>query len=605
MNKLGKYIVIESWPNVDKTLYINKLIDYFASKKKLTNHLESLHQYNDPIISALNKIEAESNKPINFLTNLYLYLSVQNQALLEIERNLNKNITSIVENNYVNLLSQIYGKYYVSDDYDKYIDLIINNENYNKIDTFIFLDFDDEYLAKKISNKNYIKNMRLFIAKEISDYKVNVIRMSGDLDKDLQKIVRLINNSNKPTLSKSLNIKIKMEYKKIKSINIYNLGSLSLNTSQSIKTNNTHQFSHLIEINKISNLLADNLINNQNIIGINAHKVNPLSDLYIPTELNGKIKMEYIKTMDVIFERFVSLTKMLGQQKNTDNELITNSLTKILPLASSTKIHLLINQGKIKRLIEFLSSENTLEAKTIIEDLAYYFGSAKTNLKEIHQKVQLSQKNITLLTNNLLGNKYDSFDNKNVILINSWPKNEFNAIENLAYKYTNLSSKLIKTIFSKYDYDQNIKLLDNYISNDVYIQESIENFLYEFEVLLSNQSLNQLISLCPKIEFISQPKSLRFGFSYPSILKNEKHIDLFEQNYSDSLKLNSLLIKNTTEEVSNYSILYGHISRTRIKISLSDIKRINQLDIIDEELIKCLSEMTSQIKLIHPNVLKS
>lgn len=354
---------------------------------------------------------------------------------------------------------------------------------------------------------------------------------------------------------------------------------------------------------------------------------------YIPQNLKPAIKKKYISTMNIIFNRYSEILPKITNYLERSSSVLKKDRDKawknaikaqacdlartILPVATQSTVGLFMSAQAVENLIQRLASDSLPEANLIGQKI---LNEARKIMPVFLERADMpdrggakiaylanTTKAMKLLTENLIGTKYEDHQFENVSLVSYSPKNELEIIPDLLYEHSSLSLEKLKIITSNWSYDQKTSVFKTYIGERLNRRQkpgrALEKINYHFDIMCDYGIFRDIQRHRMVNDLEWQTLTPRYGFNTPSIIEQAGLTDFYEKNFYDSLDLNSLLVEAGYSIEAQYAVLLGHKMRFKVSYNARQAFHIHELRTTPQGhpgYRKLVLEMHQKIKDVHP-----
>lgn len=187
---------------------------------------------------------------------------------------------------------------------------------------------------------------------------------------------------------------------------------------------------------------------------------------------------------------------------------------------------------------------------------------------------------------NLLPVKTDLNRAMSLQLIHAEPRNEFDILTSLAYKYTNQPTNELQNEINNLIYEKKAMLLQNLKKSSDGVETN-----YIFEGIVKVQ---ELLPLCGEVgvNLDIQPLTPFYGYDIEEGLVSTEAEEVAQKSYDLSLKLFSSLQEAGYSDIASNALLLGHFCRAKINITFTGLLSLKARNLsISESLISQAANM--------------
>ncbi|TAH32185.1 hypothetical protein EYC59_06105 [Candidatus Saccharibacteria bacterium] len=303
---------------------------------------------------------------------------------------------------------------------------------------------------------------------------------------------------------------------------------------------------------------------------------------HIPAELKGKVRSQYIRTMNQLFENYRTVKTAVQQytEKSPNNYSggeIEASLQQLLPLAATYTVN--------------------LPAGTFTVPQDTYAEAVATGLAQ--QQTPPKDTGLQTLIDELLPPNYTP-TGQAVQLVRYSPRNELDLTLDVVYPRTDLSFETLENTISFWSYEQKVNALATGLQTAR--AETLANAYYSFDLTTSFASVQALRSLSTLAASTHQTYTPRLGYDVPKLVEDAGVADTYEQCFDLSLELHSAIYAAKGAALAQYAVLHGH--NVREKLTLSADSMLGLLAATTRQnnpaLQHLIRQMHEQITEVHP-----
>jgi dTMP kinase len=210
---------------------------------------------------------------------------------------------------------------------------------------------------------------------------------------------------------------------------------------------------------------------------------------FVPENLKGKFRQDYISTMDKIFDLYSSIVRELteyvrresdtpakerdGAWKGATRAQACDAVRPVLPVATKSTVGLFVSGQALESLIMNLMSDDLLEAQTTGQALLKEGRKVIPMYLERADKPERGGANIAYRANTkkavkrlakaYLPDNYAISSGEDVTLVDYWPKNELLLVADMLYEHSNMPLEDIETNVNGWNYDKKIEVFKAYM----------------------------------------------------------------------------------------------------------------------------------------------
>lgn len=335
---------------------------------------------------------------------------------------------------------------------------------------------------------------------------------------------------------------------------------------------------------------------------------------YIPEALKGKVRSQYIRTMNQQFsaysELFASLSAHLRTIAGTpkpkrdaawEERLATKTrqlLQPILPLAATTSVQIAADR-KDALLTEFESDplaelQNTGRQLVSDDRSSQSISSALSSANTTTTGDKNSANTPEQLANEFLPAGY-TFATNPVTLVEYYPRNELDLVAELLYPYSDLPLQTLRSEVTGWPYERKIAAITSAVLPLVKAGKPFTGSSYTFDLLTDYATYRSLRHNGFGTATARQGLSPRYGYTTSRIIEDAGLSGQIDNCFDRSLELYSALQSSGQPDLVSYALLMGHQVRWRTTCTLDKVTQLHSS-------IRFASEMLEKIAEVHPLV---
>jgi dTMP kinase len=359
---------------------------------------------------------------------------------------------------------------------------------------------------------------------------------------------------------------------------------------------------------------------------------------FVPDYLESNVKKQYIKAMDTIFELYSGIVHKLTEHirnisnvpenerdnawQNATRAQACDAARNALPVATTSTTGVYASAQELESMIIHLLSDPLLEAQQVGHDLLL---EARKVLDVFLERVDIPErggaltaykanttKQVSDLAKELLSSKHASSDNKDVSLVDYWPKNELLLIPDMLYEHTNLPLDQIQAEVNKWPYSKKLEVFKTYMGERLNRRHrpgrALEKAHYSWDIMCDYGIFRDLQRHRMVDDLSWQSLTPRFGYELPQIIEDANLIEQYEACFDISLKLYSLMQKTGYELEAQYATLLGHRMRWKVTYNAREAFHIHELRTGPQGhpgYRKLVLEMHHKLAEVHPLIAES
>lgn len=312
---------------------------------------------------------------------------------------------------------------------------------------------------------------------------------------------------------------------------------------------------------------------------------------FIPTNLKGSLRKDYIKIMDQIFTLYSQLVRDLanyvreksGEPKDklertawmgATRAQACDAIRTVLPVATKSTVGFFGSAQATESLILHLLSENLLEHRStgisilketrkVIPAFLERTDHPERGMAMVYYRIN-TRENLQGIVKDL---NHKSLDSKEVSLVDYWPKNEMDLIPEMLYSETNLPLNELRKKTDKLSKKKQEEIFKAYMGKRLNRRHkpgrAMEKPHYQWEITADYGTFRDLQRHRVVDQFEWQNLTVDYGYEVPNLVKEAGMEKIFRKCFSLSEKLYQKMIKGRFKEEAQYATLFGHKMRYR------------------------------------------
>jgi thymidylate kinase len=307
---------------------------------------------------------------------------------------------------------------------------------------------------------------------------------------------------------------------------------------------------------------------------------------YIPAELTGKVRSQYIRSFNQIFDTYsamvTSLKEFISHANRPESEAY-DMLRNVLPVAAT----------------------GTLDVPPSQLPLTLPQALPETKQLGKHAVADTRPSVLTSLANNLLPPVFAA-ESDAAALTRFTPRNELDLVCSIMLGYSDIPTKQLDTRVAHWTYQQKVDIFTTYCRDAP--RAALEEARYNFDIITPVTALHTLLAK-PYLQGIQwQIITPRLGYDVPKLIEEAGLADDYEHCFDLSLELASALHDAKGPVVAQYAALQGH--KVRWNCSLSGhqafelVRELTSLQRADDT-PQPLQQIFEKIAEVHPLLAKA
>lgn len=181
-------------------------------------------------------------------------------------------------------------------------------------------------------------------------------------------------------------------------------------------------------------------------------------------------------------------------------------------------------------------------------------------------------------------------------LIHYWPRNEFDLLPDMLYRYGELSYRDLRNQAGQWSYQQKTGAFKKYLRGKQ--SDALEQASYTLELLVDYDSLLKLRS--HGVVDQHQPLTPRYGYAVPERLEAAGLTEAFEACFDTSLSLHSRLQAAGLATEAQFATLLGHKLRAVLTLTAKQLLELCAPDAAEPSLQPILADLCGLVAEVHP-----
>jgi dTMP kinase len=354
---------------------------------------------------------------------------------------------------------------------------------------------------------------------------------------------------------------------------------------------------------------------------------------FVPENLKGKVRKEYIESMNKLFDQYSKMVRQLTEyvrkesgtpQKDRDvawkgatRAQACDAIRPVLPTATKSTVGIYASGQALESLIMHLMSDELVEAQVTGQELLREGRKVLSMYLERADKPERGGANIAYRANtrkavkklakSYLPDNYYLSGTEDVTLVDYWPKNELALVPEMVYEFSNMPLNDITENVSKWNYDQKLEIFNAYMGERLNRRHkpgrALEKTHYSWDIFCDYGVFRDLQRHRMVDDLEWQVLTPRFGYEIPKLVEEAGLSDEFEKCFEISLKLYSLLQAAGLENEAQYAVLLGHKMRWKVMFNAREAFHLLELRSTPQGhpgYRKIVKKMHEKISEVHP-----
>jgi dTMP kinase len=353
---------------------------------------------------------------------------------------------------------------------------------------------------------------------------------------------------------------------------------------------------------------------------------------YIPPELKGKVRSQYIRGMNQIFELYSSMVKAItehvrkasatpekerdGAWRAATKAQACDAIRGALPLAYTGTVGIYASGQAIESLIMHLLSDDLPEARTVGQRLLEEGRKVMPVFLERADKPDRggatiayranTYANVRRLATELLPTNYSDVTEP-VQLTSYTVRNELDIVADILYEHSDLPLEQIQAEIAKWPYERKIDVFTAYMGERLNRRHrpgrALEKIHYSFDLVTGYGVFKDLQRHRMVDDLNWQMFSPRLGYNVPKLVEQAGLVEPYEQCFELSLALHSNLHAKYGPLFAQYAVLQGHNVRWKVTLNAREAFQMFELRSSPQghpAYRRVVQQMHAKIAEIHP-----
>lgn len=358
---------------------------------------------------------------------------------------------------------------------------------------------------------------------------------------------------------------------------------------------------------------------------------------FIPPELKGKIRSQYIRTMNQIFDNYSELVADMtdfirknssvpkveqdGAWRAATKAQACDAVRDLLPLATKATVGIFASGQALESLIMHLLSDELPEARSTGEALLVEGRKVVPVFLEradkpdrggafIAYRANTRQK-LHQLAADLLPRNHTAPE-KGVSLVSYTHHNEIDIVADMLYEHSDLSLDELQQEVSSWPYDKKLEVFNAYMGERLNRRHrpgrALEKIHYNFDMVVPYSVFKDLQRHRMVDDQAWQEFTPRLGYDVPKLVEEAGLSDRYEKCFDLSLELHSALHAAKGSLIAQYAVLQGHYIRWKITLNAREAFQMLELRSSPQghpAYRKVAQQMQASIAEVHPLIAHS
>lgn len=353
---------------------------------------------------------------------------------------------------------------------------------------------------------------------------------------------------------------------------------------------------------------------------------------YVPEEITGSLRAEYVHAMDTIFTVYSDLVARLTEYVRStsvtpkkEQDAAWRAATKaqacdairpLLPVATKSTVGIFASAQALENLIMDLRADDLSEARVTANNMLGELrkvspvlferadkpergGATSAYYAETRQALQkLAGENLPSVLSGL---------SPSVTLSSFTPRNELDVIADMLYEYSDRSLQDIKTEVASWPYQKRLDVFETYIGTRLNRRQrpgrALETMHYSWDLVCDYGIFRDLQRHRMVDDLEWQALTPRYGYDIPKLVDEAGLSDAYEKCFDVSLALYSKLQSAGLTNEAQYATLLGHKMRWKVTMNARELMHFIELRTAPQGhpgYRKLVGEMYEELKAVHP-----
>jgi thymidylate kinase/thymidylate synthase ThyX len=349
---------------------------------------------------------------------------------------------------------------------------------------------------------------------------------------------------------------------------------------------------------------------------------------YIPPQVRGKVRSQYIRTMNQIFDTYAKLATDITAHVRTssstppkEQDATWRAVTKdraydavraLLPLASTTTVGLYAPSQSLEDLIVRLVSDELPEVRTAGQQILGEVRKAApalfthTDQPDRGGAITAYRANtytyMKKLATELLPPNHAA-ETEPVTLTSYTPHNELDIVADMLYEYSDLPLEAIRQEVGTWPYQRKVDILTAYVGERLSQEQrpgrALEKVRYSFDLVSDYSTFRDLQRHRMVDDLEWQASSPRLGYDIPKLIEEVNGTDAYEDCFDLSLQLYSALQASGFPLEAQYAALRGHKLRWKVTYNAREAFHLHE-DHTNAQTRGLTKQMHAKVAEVHP-----
>jgi dTMP kinase len=355
---------------------------------------------------------------------------------------------------------------------------------------------------------------------------------------------------------------------------------------------------------------------------------------HIPAELKGKLRSQYIRTMNQIFDTYstlvATLTDYIRSNSTTpkaEQDAAWRSATKaqacdvarpLLPVATKSTVGIYASGQALESLIMHLLSDELPEARTVGQQLLDEARKVAPVFLERADKPDRGGATIAYRAATYSGVKqlatellpaHHAQPAEPVTLTSFTPRNELDIVADMLYEHSDLPLEQLRQTVAAWPYQRKLDVFNAYMGERLNRRHrpgrALETIHYSFDLVCDYGIFRDLQRHRMVDDMEWQFLSPRLGYDTPGLIEEAGVGEAFDRCFDLSLELYSALQAGGYQLEAQYATLLGHKMRWKVTYNAREAFHLHELRTSPQGhpgYRKLVQQMHEKVAEVHPRI---
>jgi dTMP kinase len=355
---------------------------------------------------------------------------------------------------------------------------------------------------------------------------------------------------------------------------------------------------------------------------------------YVPPELRGKVRSQYIRTMNQIFDIYSKLVADLtayiratsstpkaeqdGAWKSATKAQACDAIRPLLPVATKSTVGIYASGQALESLIMHLLSDELPEARTVGQQILDEARKVAPVFLERADKPDRGGATIAYRASTYASVRQLAADllpaqhttaSEPVTLTDYTPRNELDIVADMLYEHSDQSLQSLQATVATWPYQRKLDVLTTYMGERLNRRHrpgrALEKIHYSFDLVCDYGIFRDLQRHRMVDDLEWQMLSPRLGFDVPQLVEDAGATEAFERCFDLSLELYSALQSAGHQLEAQYATLLGHKMRWKLTYNAREAFHLHELRTSPQGhpgYRKLVQHMHEKVAEVHPHI---